>query len=142
MLPQATPPRPAAIIDYYDASRDRRRMAERLLRSLSGLLAVSAAASAVIPWWNVWGFDFVSGLAVVTAIGLALRAWGPRPLVPLRSAWALGVAVFGYWTVVLLSNQFHGRPPRSDLYLIFGWAMSCAMSVLGLLFESRRSAAA
>jgi hypothetical protein len=80
------------------------------------------------------------GIAVVVAIGFALRAWGTFRL-PLRSLWALGIAAFGLWANVALSNQFHGRPPRWLGYVTAWLAMSCAAAIVGLVLDTGRKLA-
>jgi hypothetical protein len=108
---------------------------------LAGVLAVAALASAANAWWNHWGLNFVCFTAVAAAAGLALRAGGGRLLIAFRSAWLLAAAVFGLWALIIFTNQFHGRPPASEIYFVGCWAVACALSMLGLSFDTRRSEA-
>jgi hypothetical protein len=142
MQPKARQQIPRTTLDYFDPSPGQRARRGILLRTLAGTLAVVAGASAANAWRNHWGLNWVCVLAVVAAGVLAARATGRHLLIPLRSVWALAAAVFGLWSLILFTNQFHGRPPPSDVYFISGWATACVLSVVGLSFDKRRTGAA
>src|SRR4051794_21583861 len=125
-------------IEYYDASDDRRRRFERRLGWLAGILSLAAGALVVYVTWEGWRFAFLRCVTLGVAAGLM---WGT--LISRRdwvrwSAWVGAVLVFGLWTVIVLSNQFHGRPPVSDRFLIAGCAVACAFSAVGLALTLRR----
>jgi hypothetical protein len=122
-------------IDYYDPSSEPYERRAKLLRCLAGFLAMSATAAACYAWWNRWGVNLFCGIAMVAAIALALRAWDRRSLLPHRAPWCVAIVAFALWTILVLANQFHGRPPASDLYLMASLAVCCSASVTGMLFE-------
>jgi MFS family permease len=122
-------------IDYYGPSSERYERRAKLLRCLAGFLAMSAVAAACYAWWNRWGVNFFCGIAMVAAIALALRSCDRRSRLPRRTPWCMGIVAFALWTILVLANQFHGRPPASDLYLLAGLAVCCSASVIGMLFE-------
>jgi hypothetical protein len=138
MPPQAAGPNPLPLLEYRDRSQDRLRTNPRLLRALSGVLALSAAATAALHLWYRLPPVYNCGVAIILAVGFTLRARATQRLVPFRSLWTLGIAIFGLWAFAILSNQFHGRPPPSSRYLIIWWAVSCAVSIAGLVLDTRR----
>ena len=112
-----------------------------LRKTLAGVLATAAFASATLPLWYGWGFHFFCGLTSVTAVALLMRVFGWSAFLSYRWVWVLALATFALWTFVVVSNQFHGRPPASDIYLIYGWVSVTLLSLLGLAVEAPRTAA-
>jgi peptidoglycan/LPS O-acetylase OafA/YrhL len=142
MQPQLSDSTPTAALDYFDPSPARRARRHTSLRVLAGLLAIAAVASAANAWWNRWGLNWVCVLAVAVGVALGARATAHRRFVPLRAAWAVAAAVFALWSLIILINHYHGQPPPSDVYVMACCAAACALSVLGLSFDTRQPGAA
>jgi hypothetical protein len=138
MMPlQATPSDTTPMLEYRDQSMEYRRNVSRLLRGVCVLLVLAATACVAIPY-HVPILDISRWLAGLAGVGWVLRALDLPRFVPLRSVWALGTGIFGLWTAVVAANQFHGRPPEFDRYLIGLWSTSMALSIMGFVFDTPR----
>jgi hypothetical protein len=139
--PIAAEPTTLQTIEYYDPSEERHRRFERRLGWLAGIL--SLAAIALVGWVTLkgWRFTFMRSVTAGVAAGLMLVALKWRHEWVCCSAWVGAVLVFGLWTAIVLSNQFHGRPPVSSRFVIAGCGVACAFSAVGLALTLRRGAA-
>jgi hypothetical protein len=127
-------------IDYYDPSEDRQRRFERRLGWLAAILSLAAIALVVYVTWKGWRFTLLKSFTAGVAAGLMVGAINRRRDLTGWWAWVGAVLVFGLWTAIVLSNQFHGRPPASSRFLIAGCAVAWAFSAVGLALALRRGA--
>src|SRR4051794_34409860 len=114
------------------------QMRQRLVRGISGILAISSATMAVVSLWFRLPPLLSWSVAIVVAIGFALRASGTSRLAPSRFVWCAGAAMFGLWSTAGLANQSHGRPPYWLGYVTAWLAVSCVFAIVGLMFDTRR----
>jgi hypothetical protein len=138
--PVAPEPTTLQTIEYYDASEERQRRFERRLAWLAGILSLAAVALVVWVTWKGWRLNFMASVTAGVAVGLMLGTLKWRGDLVRFSAWVGAVLVFGMWTVIVLWNQFHGKPPASSRFVIAGCAVACAFSALGLALTLRRGA--
>src|SRR5438045_690455 len=96
-------------IEYYDPSEDRQRRFERRLAWLAAILSLSAVVLVVYVTWKGWRFTLLTSFTAGMAAGLMLVALKWRHELLRWSSWVGAVLVFGLWTVIILSNQFHGK---------------------------------
>jgi hypothetical protein len=78
-------------------------------------------------------------VTVFVGFAIVFRVLTARSFAHRRLPWIASAAVFGLWTMIVLSNQFHGRPPRSDVYVVALAGASCVLSALGLAFDDANS---
>jgi hypothetical protein len=119
MLTQTVQP-----VDHSDRSR--------LLRGLSGLLAIAAATPVLLLPFTLPVIVRVGAELIVVAF--ILRA----SVVRLKAVWYLGAAAFGFLTIGMATNEFHGKPPLILHFLIAWWAASFVLSVIGLCLDNQR----
>jgi hypothetical protein len=106
------------------------------------IAATGLAACAVRQGWA--RHRPVIGCAVVLlAVVAGLLAWrtAHRSAPGSRIAWTGAVAAFGLWTAILLSNQFHGRPPPSDRYFLVCSGLAGVLSACGMALDPRQPSA-
>jgi hypothetical protein len=125
---------PKLTIEYLDSRRDQQTKNASRLRYIAGILSITAFGIAFNSWWSRWGFSSICIVTIFAGIAMMSRALSARSFAHRRLPWIASAAVFGLWTMILLSNQFHGRPPRSDLFVIAVSGASCVLSSVGLAF--------
>jgi hypothetical protein len=139
MPPTSIEMNPIQPLDYRDGSRDRASQVRQILRWMAGSLALSSAVTAVMPLWIPMPPVAYWGIPPIAVVGFVLRTRGTNRLIPLRSAWILGVVMFGLWGLAALLDQFHGRPPYYDRYLAMWWGISCAAAIAGLILDTKKA---
>jgi hypothetical protein len=132
---------PSPMLEYHNPTPARRTFRLRFVRCLAALTAIAGIG---INWWylNLAAsgspgafLNFLATLTLVSMIAMILRAGGLRPRILRRTGWIIAVAIFGLWTLILLSNQTHGMPPPSDRYVIAVGAVGIVLSALGLALD-------
>jgi hypothetical protein len=146
MPPGQDPSPPPPTLDYEYRFASGRQRGARLARGIAGVLSIAATALTACVLGQGWHRHrpVIACAAALLGLAAALLAWrtATRAAPASRIAWITALAAFALWTTIVLSNQFHGRPPPSDRYFIACFGISGLLSACGIAFDPQRPSGA